>query len=298
MSQFRIYLLHFQSVIDVDAPDSGKDFFISLNHTRLLEEEIGEIAWDLNDMRQMFSGRELIVRTLQFDPDATDEAIVGQASDLIKTRPIQDFAIMVACGNVSLIEIGMILSRTDVEPWGEIFGDTLEPETGEISIWWYSDKNKGENIMKTNLHIKDILDSALENRQCIALRGLPGSGKTAISMAWAEEHKNRIHAVWLDGAELNMRQLSENTHVKNGLTLSGQLFTEEEIRLMQQPDTVIFVDNFHLLSQTVVRHVELLADRYAISETRPEEFVSLENVSFVCVIETAIESPEEYEKNG
>ena len=98
MSQFRIYLLHFQSVIDGESPDSSKDFFISLNHARLLEEELGEIAWDLNDMRQMFSGRELIVRTLQFDRDATDEAIVGQTSDLIKTRPIQDFAIVVACG--------------------------------------------------------------------------------------------------------------------------------------------------------------------------------------------------------
>ena len=298
MSQFRIYLLHFQSVIDGESPDSSKDFFISLNHARLLEEEIGEIAWDLNNMRQMFSGRDLIVRTLQFDRDATDEAIVGQTSDLIKTRPVQDFAIMVACGNVSLFEIGMILDRTKVKPWAEIFGDTLEPETGEISIWWYSDKDKGENIMKTNPQIKDILDSALENRQCIALRGLPGSGKTAISMAWAEEHKDRIHTVWLDGAELNMRQLSATAHVKNDLTLSGQLFTEEEIRLMQQPDTVIFVDNFHLLSQTVVRHVELLADRYAVSETGPEEFVPLENISFVCVIETAIESPEEYEKNG
>ncbi len=152
--------------------------------------------------------------------------------------------------------------------------------------------------MKTNPQIKDILDSALENRQCIALRGLPGSGKTAISMAWAEEHKDRIHTVWLDGAELNLRQLSATAHVKNDLTLNGQLFTEEEIRLMQQPETVIFVDNFHLLSQTVVRHVELLADRYAVSETGPEEFVPLENISFVCVIETAIESPEEYEKNG
>ena len=107
--------------------------------------------------------------------------------------------------------------------------------------------------------------------------------------------KDSIHDVWLDGADLNTRQLSSNSHVKNDLNLNGQLFTADEIRLIQQPDCVIFVDNFHLCSQEVVRHIELLADRYAVSENGPEEFVPLENISFVCVIETAVQFPEEYE---
>ena len=54
MPQFRIFLLHFQSIIDVDSADSSEDFFISLNHVRLLEEDIGYIsAWDLDDMRNI-----------------------------------------------------------------------------------------------------------------------------------------------------------------------------------------------------------------------------------------------------
>ena len=52
------------------------------------------------------------------------------------------------------------------------------------------------------------------------------------------------------------------------------------------PHRVIVVDNYHLLSAEQKQHVALLLDRYVIDDREEDGFRRLDNIEFVCLIET------------
>ena len=69
--------------------------------------------------------------------------------------------------------------------------------------------------------IMTVLNDALKERQNVMIQGLPGTGKTSIVLQWLEDHREEINGVFIDGASLNLRLLSETSRRLNGLTVKG-----------------------------------------------------------------------------
>ncbi len=135
--------------------------------------------------------------------------------------------------------------------------------------------------------IYDALDMACLTCQPAMIRGLTGSGKTAIVRQWLEEHP-QYNGVWFDAADLVARtpSIDAKRRKKTDLTLIGQKFTADEIELMRKPDTIIVVDNYHLLDNETKSHVLLLCDRFVVDESEEYPFVELPDVITVCAIAT------------
>ena len=57
-------------------------------------------------------------------------------------------------------------------------------------------------------------------------------------------------------------------------------------KILSMPHRVIVVDNYHLLSAEQKQHVALLLDRYVIDDREEDGFRRLDNIEFVCLIET------------
>ena len=134
--------------------------------------------------------------------------------------------------------------------------------------------------------IMTVLNDALKERQNVMIQGLPGTGKTSIVLQWLKDHQGEIHGVFIDGAVLNSRPLSERSRRLNGLTVKGQLFTQDELVSFRQPDTVIVFDNYQTCSRDVKSHINLLADKLAVDESEEAEIIQFDSIVFVCPIVT------------
>ena len=134
--------------------------------------------------------------------------------------------------------------------------------------------------------IMTVLNDALKERQNVMIQGLPGTGKTSIVLQWLEDHREEINGVFIDGASLNLRLLSETSRRLNGLTVKGQLFTQDELASFRQPDTVIVFDNYQTCSRDVKSHINLLADKLAVDESEEAEIIQFDSIVFVCPIVT------------
>ena len=134
--------------------------------------------------------------------------------------------------------------------------------------------------------IMTVLNDALKERQNVMIHGLPGTGKTSIVLQWLKDHQREINGVFIDGAVLNSRPLSEKSRRLNGLTVKGQLFTQDELASFRQPDTVIVFDNYQTCSRDVKSHINLLADKLAVDESEEAESIQFDSIVFVCPIVT------------
>ena len=131
------------------------------------------------------------------------------------------------------------------------------------------------------------LDYSLKTKQSVMLSGPSGTGKTAIVKSWLEHNKDKVNGYFIDCAYF--RKCSGNLREKNGLTLIGQVFTDEEIdNLLSLLNRVIVVDNFHLLSKEQQQHIALLADGYVVDGREANGFRKLDNLEFVCAIKTEL----------
>ena len=138
--------------------------------------------------------------------------------------------------------------------------------------------------MQNNIYT--TLDDALEARQNVMIHGLPGIGKTSITRQWLKDHEDEINGVFIDGAFLNSRPLSETRRQFNDLLLKGQLFTQDELESFRKPDTVVIIDNCQTCSREVKCHINLLADKLAVDETEASGITALSTIVFVCPIMT------------
>ncbi len=133
--------------------------------------------------------------------------------------------------------------------------------------------------------ITKTLDAALRDKKSVMISGLTGSGKTAITNSWLEHNKDKINGYYIDSAFI--RAFSGEKRVKNGLTLLGQVFTDQVIdNLLSLPHRVVVVDNYHLLSADLKYHILLLTDGYVVDGREKSGFKKIDNLEFVCLIKT------------
>ncbi len=133
--------------------------------------------------------------------------------------------------------------------------------------------------------VTEQLEYGLATGENVFIRGMSGFGKTASSQSFCDHYKD-LNCVWFDCAFLGLRSEEPGkTHTKDDLTMVGQLFSDGEIEMMQKPKTVVICDNYEYADENVRQHLNLLCDRFAISENGEVEFVPLGNIVFVAVIE-------------
>lgn len=129
------------------------------------------------------------------------------------------------------------------------------------------------------------LDRSLKTKENLMIKGLPGCGKTSIVESWLRHHKEEVNGYYIDGGTLPTC-LGERRK-KNDLILDGQLFDSQVIdKILSMPHRVIVVDNYHLLSAEQKQHIALLLDGYVIDDREEDGFRRLDNIEFVCLIET------------
>ena len=170
----------------------------------------------------------------------------------------------------------------------------------------YLKKNKAEELYKTlyREHISDIeeeqrnnqeiyiensmtaqLDNGLMYHQNVYIKGLEGSGKTSIARSWLYHNKDKINGVFLDG--LLLKDPKGDKHDIKDLHPSGQLFSSYMIDgMLTKDDTVVIVDDYHLLSTNQKYHILLLCDGYVIDERVEGGIRKLDGIIFVAVINT------------
>lgn len=136
-------------------------------------------------------------------------------------------------------------------------------------------------------HITDVLDKAYEQHENCIIQGLSGFGKTASCKQWLEDHPE-INGIWLDGAQLRTSDVMTfgKIYERNDLVLVGQKFSDDLIDRMCKPNTVIIVDDYHLLDDNAKMHVLLLCDGYAIDERCEDGFRVLPDKRMHCMIKT------------
>lgn len=140
-----------------------------------------------------------------------------------------------------------------------------------------------KNVQRNSTKIK--LDNALIRSENILVSGLSGFGKTAIVKEWLEENKDKINGYYIDGTFL--QKCSGEVRQINDLKLCGQMFSSDEIdTILSLPKRVIVVDNYNLLSDEQKYHILLLSDGFVIDNREESGLKRLDNLEFVCLIET------------
>ena len=141
------------------------------------------------------------------------------------------------------------------------------------------------NYVYVECDITRQLDEALKNKANIIIRGLTGSGKTSITLAWLEHNEDKINGYYFDCAFFG--EAHGDKHIKNGLTLYGQAFPSEIIDILaSKPHRVIVLDNIRFLTKNVKQHMLLLCDKYVVDGREESGYKKLDNIDFVCFIET------------
>lgn len=142
-----------------------------------------------------------------------------------------------------------------------------------------------EEEIYVDCKITRMLDQALKCKKSTMISGLTGSGKTPIVKSWLTHNKDKINGYYIDGTSLSI--CPGPTLEKNGLSVSGQIFTSKTIdAILSLPHTVVVVDNYHLLSDEIKQHVLLLCDGYVVDAREETGLKKLNNLEFVCVIMT------------
>ena len=150
-------------------------------------------------------------------------------------------------------------------------------------------KKEDDVVSEDDLYIESEytkqLDNSLATKENLMLSGLTGTGKTSIVKSWLNHNKGKVNGYYIDAAKL--QECSGDIREKNGLTLFGQVFTNEAINnMLALPNRVIVVDNYHLLPDNPKNHILLLCDGYVVDDREESGFKKLNNLEFVCLIKT------------
>ena len=105
----------------------------------------------------------------------------------------------------------------------------------------------------------------------IALQGMTGIGKTAITRQWAEDHSD----------EINFVEFSSNSLSVNEAEGKRIIFPESAIVQMEKPGTVLFFDDYHLIDPEVGEELNKLLDHRQVETVN--DTVTLDNILFVVV---------------
>ena len=150
-------------------------------------------------------------------------------------------------------------------------------------------KKEDDTGLEDDLYIESEytkqLDNSLATKENLMLFGLTGTGKTSIVKSWLNHNKDKVNGYYIDAAKF--QKCSGGIREKNGLTLFGQVFTSEAIdNMLDLPNRVIVVDNYHLLPDNLKNHILLLCDGYVVDDREESGFKKLDNLEFVCLIKT------------
>ncbi len=108
----------------------------------------------------------------------------------------------------------------------------------------------------------------------IAFQGLSGIGKTSIIRQWAKDHAEEINFIERDAALLTVNLIGG----------APVVFSTYEVERMSRPDTVLFIDNYHLIRKDVEQQINrLLKDRLVVDVTSPSGTRVLANILFVVI---------------
>ena len=122
------------------------------------------------------------------------------------------------------------------------------------------------------IHAGVVGASGYEKPINLLISGPTGVGKTAIITEWGEDHAGEIHFYMIDAPLLNVTPVGGREAI----------FGTNEIEAMAKPDTVLFIDNYHLLRKAVKPQIDRLMDtREVIDASRPSGVRKLDNILFV-----------------
>ncbi len=108
----------------------------------------------------------------------------------------------------------------------------------------------------------------------LMIKGPTGCGKTSIITQWGKDHAEEINFFTMDAALMNVSDV-DGTPV---------IFSTDEIERLAAPDTVLFIDNYHLIKKDVEREINKLMDnREAADISVPSGVIKLDNILFVVV---------------
>ena len=103
----------------------------------------------------------------------------------------------------------------------------------------------------------------------IAFSGMTGTGKTAIIREWAEEHSGEVNFVMFASALLRVAEIDGKKII----------FSDDAVRQMSKPHTVLFFDDYHLLRKDVEEELNRLLDCREVETV--DGTVKLDDVLFV-----------------
>ena len=128
------------------------------------------------------------------------------------------------------------------------------------------------------------LEEAYDKKQNLHLVGpVYTTGKTV--RRWLEENKGKDSGYYCFG--LYLKTFSNETLSVNGHTVKGQIFARNVIdNIAKYPDRVIVVDDYQCMDENAKEHISLLEEGYVVDSREEKGYKKLDNVRFVCLIET------------
>ncbi len=133
--------------------------------------------------------------------------------------------------------------------------------------------------------ITSQLDESLKTKGNCMIQGLSGFGKTATVKSWLKHNGDKVNGLCLSASSIC--HYPGCARQKDDLTLSGRIFSEEEIdHMASMPNLVVVIDDYQRINPAVKWHILLLCDHYVVDEREKSGFKKLGNLEFVCLIKT------------
>ena len=154
--------------------------------------------------------------------------------------------------------------------------------------------NKVEEALENSLSIMETakeMNATVPFKPHVLISGLPGSGKTSITKAWAE--KKGIPLVSFDLSkdltfiyEEDKYGILRQVKAENPVEIAKQLVFDTLIKYKDKGEFILFLDDFHLATKENLEAIYYTMDNNKIQNPATKEEVELNNLLFAVAIKT------------
>lgn len=154
--------------------------------------------------------------------------------------------------------------------------------------------NQIEELLENSLSIMEVakeMNAIVPFKPNVIISGLPGSGKTSITRAWAE--RKGIPLVSYDLSkdvtfiyEEDEYGILRKVKTENPVEIAKQFIYDALIKYKGKGDFILFLDNFHLATKENLEAIYYTMDNNKIQNPVTKEEVELDNLLFTVAIKT------------
>ena len=154
--------------------------------------------------------------------------------------------------------------------------------------------NKIEELLENALSVIEMakeMNATVPIRPHVLISGLPGSGKTSITKAWAESKGIPLASYDLSKDLTFIYKEDENgilrkVKAEKPVDIAKQLVFDTLIKYKDKGDFILFLDDFHLATKENLEAIYYTMDNNKIQNPVTNEVVYLKNLLFAVAIKT------------